>query len=478
MTEKQGIKDLTERPFLKKIIFYIIPIIFTGILQSLYNAADLVIVGSYRGAGALAAVGTTGSLTNLIVGLFMGLSVGAGVVVANHIGALEYKKVSRVVHSAVLMSAILGVVVGIVGFIFARNFLSMMDVVDSPEYDTLTKATLYLKIIFCGVPASMVYNYCTAIVNATGETKKPLIFLAISGFVNLLLNILLVALCGMGVEGVAIGTIASQYLSAALILIYMMRVDSPIKFSFKKLCLDKASIKRMLVIGIPSGLQSTLFSFSNVLIQSSVNGFGDLVMAGNAAASNLEGFSYIAMNAVYRASLNFTGQNVGAKKYKNIKIITIQTVICASVIGLVCAAIILLFRNALVGLYISDEGITAEAFKITWDAAMKRLFYILPLYFLCGVMEALCGVLRGMGKSISAMVFSLVGACAFRIIWIETVFKFISPEINTVYLSYPISWLLVIIMDLIYLIYSYRKIVRQTPTDALFNKIKRHSYKS
>ncbi len=468
--------ELTERPFLKKIIFYVIPLIFTGLLQSLYNAADLVVVGRFRGPGALAAVGTTGSLTNLIIGLFMGLSVGAGVVVAQHIGALEHKQVKKVVHSAVYLALILGVVVGVAGFFLSRTFLSLMGTVDSEEYSTLSDATLYLKIIFCGVPGSLLYNYCTSIVNATGETKKPLIILAISGLVNVALNFILVAGFHMGVEGVAIGTIASQYLSAVMILIYMMRIDSCIKFSFRKLCLDLQSIKRMLVIGVPSGVQASLFSLSNVLLQSSINSFGDLVMAGNAAAANLEGFCYVAMNAVSRASLTFAGQNMGAKKYKNIKLITFQTVICATVIGIAAAAVVLIFRDFFVGLYVSDDGITKEALKITTDAAMSRLFYILPLYFLCGVMEALCGVIRGMGRSTTAMIFSLLGACVFRIAWIETVFKYLLPTVEGIYLSYPISWLLIVLLDLIYLIYYYRRITREKQTEAFFDKLKNHRY--
>lgn len=464
--------NLTERPFLKKIILYIIPLVFTGLLQSLYNAADLVIVGRFRGPGALAAVGTTGALTNLILGLFMGLSVGAGVVVAHHIGALEYKKVSRVVHSAIALSATLGIIMGVVGFIFSRTFLSWMGTVDSPEYDTLTQATLYLRIIFCGVPASFVYNYCASIVNATGETKRPLIFLAISGAVNLLLNVILVAGLKMGVEGVAIGTIASQYLSAALILLYMRRLDTCIKFSFKKLCFDMNSIKRMLVIGIPSGIQSTLFSLSNVIIQSSVNSFGDMVMAGNAAAANLEGFVYVAMNAVSKASLNFAGQNMGAKKYKNIKLVALQTVACAAVIGLISGAIILLFRDFFVGLYVSSDGITAEAYEQSVNSAMIRLFYILPFYFLCGIMEALCGIIRGMGKSTITMVFSLIGACVLRIVWIETVFKYLMPTIEGIYISYPISWLLVILFDVVYFVFYYRKLRREQPVNEYIDRLR------
>ena len=464
--------NLTEGPFLKKIIVYVIPLIFTGLLQCLYNAADLVIVGRFRGSDALAAVGTTGALTNLVVGLFMGLSVGAGVVVAHHVGALEYKRVSRVVHTAVVMAASLGVIVGTVGFIFARTFLMWMDTPDT----IIDAATLYLRIIFCGVPASLIYNYCASMVNSVGETKRPLIFLAISGAVNLLLNVVLVVGCGMGVDGVAIGTIASQYLSAILIIGYMMKTDSCIKFSFKKLCFDLVCVKKMLVIGVPSGIQSVLFSLSNVLIQSSVNSFGEFVMAGNAAAANIEGFCYVAMNAVYRAALTFTGQNYGAKKYKNIKTIALQTVGCATVIGLFVAVVSLLFKDFLLGLYISGEGLTPEAFETTFNAGLKRFYYILPLYFMCGIMEALCGVMRGMGKSTATMIFSLVGACGLRIFWIQVVFKYLIPTIEGVYISYPISWFLVISLNAIYVFYFYRRLMRDAHKEVFFDKIRTHRY--
>ena len=473
MSVKAKEVNLTEGPFLKKIIVYIIPLMLTGLLQCLYNAVDLMVVGRFRGEIALAAVGTTGALTNLIVGLFMGLSVGAGVVVAQHIGALEFKRVEKVVHSSVSMAAILGIAVGTVGFVGAEQFLIWMG---TPE-NVLPDATLYLRIIFCGIPASMVYNYCAAIVNATGETKKPLVFLAISGAVNLLLNIILVVFCGMGVEGVAIGTIASQYLSAVMVIVYMRRLDNSIRFSFRKLCLDGRSVGRVLSIGIPSGLQSVLFSLSNVLIQSSINSFGGLVMAGNAAAANLEGFCYIAMNSVSRAAMTFAGQNMGAKKYKNIKKITLLTIACATVIGIFVMVLILLCRNFFIGLYVSGEGLSAEQLKATLDAAMTRLFFILPLYFLCGIMEATCGILRGMGRSVTTMVISLIGACAFRIIWIETMFKHVWRSTQCIFISYPISWGMIVVANLIVFAILYRRLVKGEATERFFDKVKKHTYK-
>ena len=454
MATKRQELNMTEGPFLKKIILFLIPLVLTGLLQTLYNAADLVVVGRFRGELALAAVGCTGALTNLIVGLFMGLSVGAGVLVAHAIGANDHERVEKVVHNSVLLSVVLGVIVAVVGFIFAPQLLVLMDTPDT----VLASATLYLRIILCGVPASMLYNYCASMVRSMGDTKHPLIFLTISGVVNVVLNLFFVAVFGMGVEGVAIATIASQYLSAIMILVFMMRSDTCIRFTPKKLGLDAKIVKKILYIGIPSGIQGCLFSFSNVLIQSSINSFGDIVMAGNAAGANIEGFVYIAMNSVYHAALTFVGQNMGARKYHNIKKITLLCAICVTVIGLVMAGFFFLFREFFVGLYVSGEGVIREA---VMNAAFRRMSFLMIPYFLCGIMEVLCGTMRGMGKSITAMVISLLGACAFRILWLETVFK-IFPQIECVYISYAISWVLTIIAYIVCLIVYYRRLVRPT----------------
>ncbi len=448
MGKKRSEMNMTEGPFFKKILLFIVPLVLTGLLQSFYNAADLVVVGHFKGQTALAAVGSTGALTNLVVGLFMGLSVGAGVVVAHHMGALDYKNVEKVVHSAILMAGILGVFVGACGVIFAPQLLAWMDT----PVNVIDSSVLYIRIIFCGVPASMIYNYCASMVRSTGDTRHPLVFLSISGLVNVLLNVIMVAGLGFGVEGVAIATIASQYLSAAMILVFMHRSEGSMNFSFSKLRFHKNMIKRMLYIGIPSGIQGCLFSFSNVIIQSSINSFGDTVMAGNTAASNLEGFVYIAMNAVYQASLTFVGQNVGAKKYRNIKKITLYSILSATLIGLGGAVLILLFRNFFVGLYAPNNPPVA-------DVAYRRLFSILPVYFLCGVMEVLGGAIRGMGKSITTMINSLLGACALRVIWIKTFFVWF-PTIECVYLSYPVSWLLVILLNGFFLVLYYKRSLR------------------
>ena len=458
MGKRRNEINMTEGPFLKKIIFFVIPLILTGLLQCLYNAADLAVVGRFEGELALAAVGSTGSLNNLIVGLFMGLSVGAGVVVAQHMGALKYKRVNKVVHSAFLLACVLGVFVGAIGVIFARPLLVWMD---TPA-NVLDPAVLYTRIIFCGIPASMVYNYCASMVRSTGDTKHPLIFLSISGVVNVILNLVLVIFFHMGVAGVAIGTIASQYLSATMIVIFMHRSEGPLKLSFSRLRIHWGLVKRMLYIGIPSGLQGTLFSLSNVIIQSSINGLdtelamaGNLV-AGNTTSGNLEGFVYIAMNAVYQASMTFVGQNIGAKTYRNIKRIVLNCALCVLAIGVVLGGGMLLFREFFVGLYGAENEMVKQI-------AFLKMSIILPTYWLCGIMEVLSGALRGMGKSVTAMIISLLGACAFRILWVKTFFVWFH-SLECLYVSYPISWLLVLAFNLGFLIYYCRRLIRSNPT--------------
>ncbi len=438
--------DMTEGPFFKKMIMFAIPLIISGVLQSLYNAADMIIVGLYRGDVAVAAVGSTGSITNLTVGLFMGLSVGAGVAVAHHIGAKEYGEVKKVVHTSVLLSAVLGVIIAAIGFLISGTLLSMMD---TPA-EVLPHSTLYMQIIFLGVPASMVYNYSAAMIRSAGDSKRPMIFLAISGLVNVLLNIVLVTVFGMGVEGVAIATIVSQYLSAAMSLVYLTRTNGPLRMSFKDLKISASKVKKILYIGIPSGIQSSLFSLSNVVIQSSINGFGDTVMAGSAASANVEALVYVAMNSIYHVALTFIGQNVGAKKYKNIRRLTVYSALIVTAVGLGCAVLLFTFKESVLSLYVSSP----EAM----DAALTRFYVIMPTYFLCGLMDVFCGGLRALDRSVTAMIVSLAGACGLRILWIATVFKMFPTPI-TIYLSYPITWTVTAAFQLAFMIIAAKKIM-------------------
>ncbi len=453
MQQTKKTVDMTEGPFFKKMLWFAIPIVITGILQCLYNAADLVVVGQFRGDLAVAAVGSTGSLTNLIVGLFMGLSVGAGVCVAHHVGAKEPDEVTKVVHTSVLLSLICGVVIAIFGFFLSEDMLRLMD---TPP-DVLPLATLYVKIIFLGVPALMVYNYVAAMMRSAGDSKRPLIFLAISGLVNVALNVFLIVVFDMGVDGVAIATIASQYLSAAMAIVYLVRTDGALHLSFGNLRMYGAKVKKILHIGIPSGVQGALFSLSNVLIQSSINSFGDAVVAGSSASASLEGFMYIAMNAMYHVALTFIGQSVGARKFKNIKPLTVYSSILVTAIGLITGALLLAFRYPLISLYVSTDAAT--------DAALQRLWIIALTYFLCGLMEVFCAVLRALDRSVTAMIISLGGACGLRILWIQTVFR-LFPTPQTIYISYPVTWIITLALHLTFAIVVSKKMIRQYSTMA------------
>jgi len=446
--------DMTEGPFLKKMIIFAIPIIITGLLQCFYNAADLVVVGQFRGDLAVAAVGSTGALTNLIVGLFMGLSVGAGVCVAHYVGAKEDGEVKNTVSTALIMSFACGAVIAAVGFFLSRELLGFMD---TPS-EVLPLAALYMKIIFIGVPASMVFNYIAAMMRSAGDSKTPLVFLSISGIVNVALNIILITVFGMGVDGVAIATIFSQYLSAVMAIVYLFRTDGVLRISLKDMRISIDKIKKMLRIGVPSGIQGTLFSLSNVIIQSSINSFGDVVVSGSAAASSLEGFLYIAMNSMYHVTLTFVGQNVGAKKFGNIRRIVAYSTILVTAIGMISGAVVLLFRYPLIKLYVSSEA--------SMNAAMQRLWIISLTYFICGIMEVFSGMLRAMDRSVTSMVISLAGACGLRIIWILTVFKWV-PYPQTVYFSYPVTWTATVLIQMAVSFAVLRKIIKKNSKAAL-----------
>lgn len=426
---KEKNNDLTSGPLTIKIIKFIIPLMLTGILQLLYNAADSIVVGHYDGSSALAAVSSVGALINLLVNAFMGLSVGAAVVVAQDYGAKDYEGVSKTVHTSYLISIIGGVVVGAIGLIFSRQFLIWMG---SPE-DVLPLSTEYLMIYFIGTPANMAYNFGASILRSVGDTKRPLYFLTISGLVNVILNLVLVIVFHMGVAGVAYATIISQILSAVMVIVYMMKSKDCVRFVPKKMRIHGDKLKKMLYIGLPAGFQGTVFSLSNVVIQSAVNSFGSLVMAGNGAASSLEGFTYTAMNSVYQASLTFVGQNVGAKKYDRINKVQGVCLVLVTIIGLVFGVTTYCLGEPLLSIYLPNDP---EAIPY----GIIRMSYIALPYFLCGMMEVMVGGQRGMGMSFIPMINALLGSCVLRIVWISTVFA-ADPTLFTLYISYPISWI-------------------------------------
>ena len=419
--------DMTTGPLLPKVLAFSGPLILTGILQLLYNAADIVVVGRFAGPQALAAVGSTGALINLLVNVFMGLSVGASVVVARAYGAGDNRSVSTGVHTAITVAGVAGVLVGVLGFVASHPLLKWMG---SPD-DVLDMATLYMKIFFVGMPANMLYNFGAAILRAVGDTRRPLYYLTVSGILNVLLNLVLVIGFHLGVAGVAIATVASQVMSMTLVMICLIRSDGPIHLNLRKLRIHLSQLGEIVRVGLPAGLQGSLFSISNVLIQSSVNSFGSLVMAGNSAGSNLEGFVYTSMNAIHQADLTFASQNLGAGQFKRVRRVMWVCLGTVTAIGLSMGLVFLLLGNQLVSIYNSDPGVIRYG--------MVRLEIILPPYFLCGLMDVMVGQLRGVGYSIMPMIVSLTGACLLRVVWIYTVFA-ANPTLEVLYISYPISW--------------------------------------
>ena len=419
--------DMCSGPLLKKIITFVIPLMLSGILQLLYNAADIVVVGRFSGKASLAAVGSTGALINLIINIFMGLSVGACVITAQRFGAGDRKALSDVVHTSMLAALICGVVVGVAGFFLARPMLAIMDTPD----DVIDKAALYVRIYFAGLPALMLYNFGASILRGIGDTRRPLYFLTASGLVNIVLNVIFVVVFKMDVAGVATATVISEIISAVLVVLVLMRSDTDFKLELKKLRICKKELVNMIKIGLPAGIQGSVFSFSNVIIQSSINSFGSVAMAGNAAASNIEGFIYTSMNAVSQASVTFTGQNFGARRYENLRRILIDCLGLVTVIAAALGALALVFDKPLLGIYSADDEVI--------QFGIIRLWIICTTYFLCGVMEVFVGMLRGIGRSLTPMIVTVCGVCGIRLLWIFTVFQ-LDRNLTMLYISYPISW--------------------------------------
>ena len=440
--------DMCSGTLLPKIIRFTLPLVLTGVLQLLYNAADVVVVGQFAGEEALAAVGSTGALINLIINVFMGLGVGASVAISRAYGARDFHSVQQGVHTAILLAAVGGVVVGVIGFFAARPLLQLMD---SPE-NVIDGATLYMQIYFIGMPANMLYTFGASILRAVGDTKRPLYYLSIAGIVNVVLNLFLVIVCHLSVAGVAIATVVSQVVSMVLVIICLMRTDGAIHLDLRKLRIHGKSLLEILRIGLPAGLQGSLFSISNVLIQSAVNSFGSTVMAGNAAASNLEGFIYTSMNAVYQADMTFASANFGAGEYRRVRKTLWLCLGTVTVVGLGLGMLFLLFGTPLLSIYNTNPDVIRYG--------LIRMGIICPTYFLCGVMDTMVGQLRGMGYSIMPMIVSLTGACLLRIVWIYTFFA-ADPTLNTLYISYPISWGATFLIHLLCYLVADRKLSRR-----------------
>lgn len=421
--------DMTHGKLIPKIAAFAFPLMVTSILQLLYNAADIIVVGRWAGPQSLAAVGSTSALINLIVNVFLGLSIGTNVLAAKFYGAGDYKNTQETVHTSITVSLIGGVVLGVFGFVMGGTFLSWMG---SPD-DVLPPATTYIRIYFLGMPFNMLYNFGAAVLRAVGDTRRPLYFLFFSGLVNVILNLIFVIFFNMGVAGVAWATIISQLVSAALVVICLIHTDGYVHLDVKKLRIYKDKLLEIARIGLPAGFQGACFSISNVLIQSTVNSYGSVVVAGNSAAQNLEGFVYVAMNAFHQAAITFVSTNIGAGKNSRIRKTIGACIFLVTLVGAVMCGLLLLFSTQLLGIYSTEADVIA--------AGMIRLSIIASTYFICGVMDVLSGIMRGMGAALVPMVVSVLGACAFRIFWIYAVLPSFGT-LNALYISYPISWVL------------------------------------
>ena len=440
-------RNMLEGPLLGSIISYTIPIILTGFLQLLFNAADLIIVGRFCGELSVAAVGNCGSISMLIVNLFVGLSVGTSVTVAHAIGAGSREDISHTIHTALPTAIVSGVIVAIIGVFGNRTFLTMMGTPDT----VLPLSSVYMKIYFMGMPFIMVYNFCASILRATGDTKSPLILLTLAGVINVGLNVIFVTQFDMNVAGVALATTISQAIAAILVVISLMKRNDSCKLILSKMHFYKPQLVKIIRIGLPSGIQGSLFSISNVLIQSSINSFGDIVISGNAAAANIDGFLYVILNAFHQTALNYIGQNAGARKYDRVKRVLTICLISVCIVGISVSTVAYLAGPTLLSFYIPDS---AEA--IQWG--MVRLTFLCIPYFLCGLMDVSTGALRGMGASLAPMIISVLGVCGIRISWISTIFQM--PQFHTpqcLYASYTVSWIATFTCQMIAFFLIYRK---------------------
>ncbi len=442
MSGKSGKFDMCSGPILPGIIAFSVPLMLSSWLQLLFNAADVIVVGRFAGSESLAAVGSTSSLVNLLTNLFIRLSIGANVMTALTLGSGDREGTKDNVHTAISLSLLSGVALVVIGLLFTRPLLVWMDTPD----DVLEKAALYLKIIFIGMPANMAYNFGSAILRSTGETRKPLYYLSAAGVLNIAPNLFFVIVLHMDVAGVALATVLSESLSAVLILRFLCTTDGPCRLDIRRLYIQPARLRRMLHIGLPAGIQSSLFSFSNVLIQSAINSFGSAVVVGSSAAATIENFVYMATNSIHQATVSFTSQNVGAKKPERIGRILHCSLGCVTVLGLTLGILVNLFSVPLLSAYSTEPDVIA--------AGQIRLLWVVTPYFLCGVMETVMGVMRGLGYAIAPMLVALSGACLFRIVWLVTIFAWF-PTQQVLYLSYLFSWILTSFIH--YMTYRYAR---------------------
>ena len=437
--------DMCNGTLLDKLISFAFPLMLSGILQLMFNAVDIIVVGNFSGSQALAAVGSTTSLINLFINLFIGISLGANVLAARYYAAGKDKEMSETVHSAMALALISGVVMLFVGLIFARGALELMDTPD----DVIDQSTLYMRIYFLGMPFFMMYNYGAAILRAVGDTKRPLLFLVIAGIVNAGLNMFLVIVFHLGVAGVAISTVISQMISCVLVIICLYRTQSSYQLRFSKLKLRWEYIKQICKVGIPAGVQSMVINFSNVLLQSSVNSFGSIAMAGYTAANNIFGFLFASINSVTQACMSFTSQNYSVGKYKRMTKVLFECIGLSMAVSLTLGCNAYFFGNKILWIYTDNAAVV--------KAGMEVLTYSTVTYFLCGIMDLFPGALRGMGYSTVPMILSVVGTVGTRLVWIYGVFPK-HRSLDVLFISYPASWFITIVFQVICYIIVRKKL--------------------
>lgn len=439
--------DMCNGSIMDKLIAFSMPLMLSGILQLLFNAVDLVVVGKFSGSDALAAVGATTALINMFINLFIGVSLGANVLAARFYASGREKEMSETVHTAIAFALISGVVMLFVGLFFSKGALELMD---TPA-DVIDQSTLYMRIYFLGMPFFMLYNYGAAILRAVGDTRRPLYFLLISGVLNTALNLFLVIVFGLGVAGVAIATVISQMVSCILVLRCLYRTEGCYQLRFSKLMIKGVYLKQIFQVGIPAGIQSTVITFSNVLLQSSVNSFGSIAMAGYTAANNIFGFLYVSVNSISQTCMSFTSQNYGVGKWKRMDRVLIDCIILSVVVTLLLGGGACIFGKQLLRIYTKEPEVIA--------CGMEIFFYTTATYFLCGLMDLFPGALRGMGRSTVPMILSVIGTVGMRIVWIYGVF----PQyrsLKVLFISYPASWLITIVMQVICFFFVRRKVHR------------------
>ncbi len=453
MARRSNEIDMCTGPVAGKILRFSIPVMLSGMLQLLFNAADVMVIGQNCGSVSLAAVGSNGAVINLIVNLFLGISIGTNVMVARAVGRQHRDRVFRSVHTAILLSLILGLITGVFGAVTAPRLLHLISVPD----DVLPLASLYLRIYFIGIPATVVYNFGAAILRAVGDTKNPLYFLTGAGILNVICNLIFVKVFLLDVAGVAIASALSQYLAATLVVRCLIKQDGICKLDLRKLHLYREELVEMIRIGVPAGLQSTIFSVSNVLIQSGLNGFGSTVMAGNSAASNLDALVYVAQNSFYQAAVSFVSQNVGAGKPERIRHIAVSCYLLVTLVGVAIGTTFYVFGRELLRIFSPEADVI--------EIGMVRLKWVCVPYFLCGLMEVGCGIVRGLGYAWLPMIVSTVGGCVLRVIWIYTIFQW-EHTLDVLYFSYPVSWLATAAVHFLCVVILTRRLIRKSREQA------------